>query len=70
MMISTRYGCHQIIRLYFTSFDNFVHDFLDCIAGIVKRNFLCIVIFAAILVPLPAQCITLPDFLHDFRVLC
>ena len=47
----------------------FIHDLLDRIAGIVKRNILCIVVFPAILIPLSAENVTIPDFLHDLRVL-
>ena len=56
--IYTRFSCYS-----------FIHDFLNRIAGIIKRNILCIVVFPAILVPLLTKYIVPPDFLHNLRVL-
>ena len=59
-----------LIFLFKLLVDDYLHDFLNRIAGIIKRNTLRIVVFPAILAPLLAECIAIPNFLYNLPVLC
>ena len=45
-----------------------VHNCLNGITGVIKGNILCVLIFAAVFLPQPAERITVADLFHNLRV--